>query len=378
MIALPQESPIQSVGLTLVPAPSPASVVPAKTLSACQRAQPIEHIFMPDTPSEEWTMVEGDVESAHGGNGEVDQVVAENGDKEEDPFRASTMTAELLDDVRGMDVKETITLEEMGAKKAIEISLVEDHAFSVALADYATYYDAPYCLLEHGLRLLNIKANLPSQSIHLSSYTHLTGIAEQRDCQNCAYLKLDGAPLNLLDGLPGLTIQVLGIRGTVYAGQTRMVSRRKRGQVAPQYPLCLRHDLGDFDLDCVEMGSIAICKIFFPQICRNKSPLGKQVYYLEEDGSCNPGHSTARLEPVPYGTPRPPTHPRRSYHLPQDYSEFARITPADVDRAWAGVCSLDAVQQANVLVRTGYRPTFMGKGPAVKNSFLVAVGEAED
>ncbi|KAJ3158340.1 hypothetical protein HK101_001331 [Irineochytrium annulatum] len=58
-------------------------------------------------------------------------------------------------------------------------------------------------------------------------------------------------------------------------------------------------------------------------------------------------------------------------------AEFAKLTPADSDRAWAGVCSLKAVQAANVVARTGYRPVFMGKGPAISKRFLWAVGEAE-
>ncbi|KAJ3164657.1 hypothetical protein HK101_000384, partial [Irineochytrium annulatum] len=280
------------------------------------------------------------------------------------------------------------------------------------LAAYSVKYDIPAVLLQHGLQLLGVVVDVPGRLIRLSSQTHLTGVTASLDCQDCTYLKVDGAPPNFQAGLPELVIKRDAIKGPIYAGQTRSVLMRERGQRLPDHHLCLLHDVGGFDLDCAEMASIALCKILFGDICRNKSPLGKRVYYRNEDGSWTAFPSF--FIGLPFGKlsvanlPRavilgtaPPAWSRRPSALhglpptrvvpvrrslaedegpapalarcagddtipfyneyPDAVSsksdvEFAKLMTADIDRAWAGVCSLKAVQGANVVARTGFRP----------------------
>ncbi|KAJ3164656.1 hypothetical protein HK101_000383 [Irineochytrium annulatum] len=280
-----------------------------------------------------------------------------------------------------------------------------------ALAAYAKFYDVvPLPLLLRGMQLAGIRVNLAAWSVQLATFTHVTGIAAHENCRDCVYLKLDGAPNNLLDGLPELTVAQDVVSVSIYAGQTKEVFKREKGQLLPQHYLCLRHHLDDFDMDCMEMAAIAINKIIFPAVCRNRSPLGKRVYLEGRDGRAvilgtAPPHWYRRSTSLRGLPPTRIVPALRPYHegdgavpalartagaasIPffdeypdgvssRSYVEFAKVTPAGTDHAWAGVCSLPEVQEANVVVRTGFRPVFMGKGPALMNGFLAAVGEAE-
>ncbi|KAJ3120792.1 hypothetical protein HK101_006869, partial [Irineochytrium annulatum] len=187
-------------------------------------------------------------------------------------------------------------------------------------------------------------------------------------------------------------------------------------------------------MDCIEMAGIATMGIVFGPLCRNKSPLGKRIYIENGDGSFTaypssfaglPTHlltTTKFPRAVILGTSPPLWHKRDPalYGMPptpivaivrvnfeaeglkpalassdaisdvipfynefpdgvssKGYVEFAGLKARAVCQSWAGLCSVVDIREANVVGRTGYRPTHMGNGAARKNGFLKAVGTAE-